>query len=101
MAKGDTVGAIEKFAAAHDEGPRYADPLEMWGEALAEQKNFDAALAKYQEANRYAPKWGRLHMKWGESLVALGRAEEAQKHLALAATLDLSAADKNVLATLH
>ena len=101
LARGDTVGAIEKFAAAHDEGPRYADPLEMWGEALAEQKNFDAALAKYGEADQYAPKWGRLHMKWGESLVTLGRAEEAQKHLALAATLDLSAADKNELATPH
>ena len=28
----------------------------------------DLALAKFEEAEKYAPNWGRLHLKWGEAL---------------------------------
>ena len=28
----------------------------------------DLALAKFAEAEKYAPNWGRLHLKWGEAL---------------------------------
>ncbi|MDE2494615.1 MAG: hypothetical protein KGL97_12015, partial [Alphaproteobacteria bacterium] len=98
LAKGDLDGAIAKFAAAHDKGPHFADPLEMWGEALIAMNRSDLALAKFAEANKDAPNWGRLHLKWGEALYWSGDKEDAKKQFAIAAKLDLSAADKAVLA---
>ncbi len=41
---------------------------------------------------------GRLHMKWGEALVYAGRKDEAAKHLARAAALDLTPGEKAELA---
>ena len=90
--------AIAKFTLANQKGPHFADPLESWGEALMKQNRSDRALAKFEEAEKYAPNWGRLHLKWGEALVYAGQKDEAQKQFALAATLDLSAADKAELA---
>jgi tetratricopeptide (TPR) repeat protein len=98
MAKGDFDGAIVKFESAHAKGPHFADPLEMWGEALIAKNRSDLALAKFEEANKYAPNWGRLHLKWGEALIYAGKPDEAKKQFTIAATLDLSAADKAALA---
>ena len=84
-----------KSALANQKGPKFADPLEMWGEALMKKNRSDLALAKFTEAEKYAPNWGRLHLKWGE---ALGYAGEARKQFARAAQLDLTAADKAELA---
>jgi len=98
MEKGDTDGAIAKFKLANDKGPHFADPLEMWGEALMQENRSDLALAKFEEADKYAPNWGRLHLKWGEALSYTGRKGEAKAQFALAAVLDLSAADKAELA---
>ena len=92
--------AIAKFKAANQKGPHFADPLEMWGEALMLKNRSDLALAKFEEANKYAPNWGRLHLKWGEALFYAGKQDEAKKQFAAAATLDLSAADKVQLATM-
>jgi len=47
---------------------RVADPLEGWGEALIAKKQPDQALAKFEEAEKYAPNWGHLHLKWGKAL---------------------------------
>jgi cytochrome c-type biogenesis protein CcmH/NrfG len=47
----------------------------------------DLALAKFQEAGRYAPNWRRLHLKWGEALLYAGKREAAKAQLALAASL--------------
>jgi len=96
--KGDAAGAIEKFKAAHAQGPRFADPLEGWGEALMMKNRSDLALAKFKEANAYAPNWGRLHLKWGEALLYSGDKDEAKRELALAGTLDLTPAEKRELA---
>ena len=96
--RGDPVAAIAKFTIANQKGPHFADPLEMWGEALMKQNRSDRALAKFAEAEKYAPNWGRLHLKWGEALGYSGRKDDAQKQFALAAGLDLSAADKVELA---
>jgi Flp pilus assembly protein TadD len=70
----------------------------MWGEALIAKNRSDLALAKFEEADKYAPNWGRLHLKWGEALGYVGRMDEARKQFAIAAGLDLSAADKTSLA---
>ncbi|HXC56082.1 MAG TPA: hypothetical protein VNU97_12365 [Rhizomicrobium sp.] len=95
---GDPGGAIAKLAIANQQGPRFADPLEMWGEALIAQNRSDLALAKFTEAARNAPNWGRLHLKWGEALLWSGDKAGAQAQFAIAATLDLSPADKMMLA---
>jgi tetratricopeptide (TPR) repeat protein len=99
LAKGDFDGAIAKFKVANAKSPHFADPLEMWGEALMLKNRSDLALAKFEEASKYAPNWGRLHLKWGEALFYTGdkTKDEAKKQLAMAATLDLSSADKGTL----
>jgi len=101
LAKGDTRGAIVQFAAAHDRGPHYADPLELWGEALIAQNRSDLALAKFQEAGAYAPHWGRLHLKWAEALLWSGDHAGAQKLLAIAAGLELTAPERRELARMQ
>jgi hypothetical protein len=52
------------------------------------------ALAKFAAAEKYAPNWGRLHLKWGEALTYAGRQGEAKAQFARAATLDLTLAEK-------
>ena len=94
LREGRNDAAIAQFKLAHDKGPHFADPLEMWGEALMLKNRSDLALAKFEDAAKYAPNWGRLHLKWGEALFYAGRPDEAKKQFAIAATLDLSAADK-------
>jgi tetratricopeptide (TPR) repeat protein len=95
--KGDADGAIAKFESANHKSPHFADPLEMWGEALMLKNRSDLALAKFQEADKIAPNWGRLHLKWGEALLYAGKRDEARAQFAIAARLDLSAADKQAL----
>jgi len=94
LVKGDADKAIAKFALAHQQGPHFADPLEMWGEALIAKNRSDLALAKFTEAEKYAPNWGRLHLKWAEALTYAGKKEEAKAQFALAGGLELSAPDK-------
>ena len=78
-------------------GPKFADPLEGWGEALMAKNQSHLALAKFAEAEKYAPNWGRLHLKWGEALVYAGKTDEAKAQFARAATLDLTTAEKSEL----
>ena len=52
------------------------------------------ALAKFAEAEKYAPNWGRLHLKWGEALVYAGKKDEAKAQFARAAALDLTPSEK-------
>jgi tetratricopeptide (TPR) repeat protein len=101
LKKGDYDGAIAKFESARAKGPHFADPLEMWGEALMEESRSDLALAKFEEANKYAPNWGRLHLEWGKALFWSGDKAGAQRQFAIAAHLDLSAADKAALTILR
>jgi len=87
-----------KFKLANARGPHFADPLEMWGEALMLENRSDLALAKFEDANRYAPNWGRLHLEWGKALMYAGKKDQAKKQFAVASGLDLSNSDKSVLA---
>jgi cytochrome c-type biogenesis protein CcmH/NrfG len=94
MGKGDLDGAIAKFTIASQKGPHFADPLEMCGEALIAKNRSDLALAKFEEAGKYAPRWGRLHLKWAEALLWSGDKLDAAKQLAIASTLDLTQSEK-------
>ena len=98
MRRGDFDGAIAKFTLANQKSPHFADPLEMWGEAMIFKNRSDLALAKFEEANKYAPEWGRLHLKWGESLLWNGDKTGAQKQFAIASALDLAPSEKSELA---
>jgi len=69
----------------------------MWGEALIQENRSDLALAKFEEANKYAPNWGRFHLEWGKALVYAGRKDEAKKQFDIASRLDLSRVDKEDL----
>jgi tetratricopeptide (TPR) repeat protein len=93
-ARNELAPAIEKYRAAHERGPHWADPVERWGEALAAQGQFQAAAQKYAEADTDAPKWGALHLHWGEALDKLGRRPEALKQYRAALELALSDSDK-------
>ena len=56
------------------------------------------ALAKFAEAEKFAPNWGRLHLKWGEALAYAGKKDEAKAQFACAAALDLTPSEKAELA---
>ena len=62
------------------------------------QNQSHLALAKFEDADKYAPNWGRLHLKWGEALVYAGKKDDAKKQFARAAQLNLTQADKAALA---
>jgi hypothetical protein len=66
-------------------------------QALMHKDCSDLALAEFEDANKYAPNWGRLHMG-GEALVYVGRKDEARPQYRIASTVDLSVADKAELA---
>jgi tetratricopeptide (TPR) repeat protein len=85
--RGDVAGAIAKARTAHDLGPRFADPLEIWGEALMAQNRSDLALSQFAEAARYAPNWALLHRKWSDALRYAGKPEDAKAQAAIAARL--------------
>jgi tetratricopeptide (TPR) repeat protein len=70
----------------------------MWGEALIAKDRSDLALAKFAEADKYAPNWGRLHLKWGEALLWSGNKADAKKQFEFASDLDLSSSEKSELA---
>jgi hypothetical protein len=57
---GDLPGATAKFKDANQKGPHWADPLKAWGDVLLKQGNAKDALAKYDEALKYAPNWKQL-----------------------------------------
>lgn len=57
LARGDTAGALAKFAAASARGPHWADPLAGAGDALAKQGRWAEARVKYDAALAYAPNW--------------------------------------------
>jgi tetratricopeptide (TPR) repeat protein len=96
--RGDLESAIKKFATANERGPHFADPLEMWGEALLRQDKYSEAIDKFREASQFAPRWGRLHLKWAESLDRAGRHAAAADEYRNAAGMDLSVADRALLA---
>jgi Flp pilus assembly protein TadD len=62
------------------------------------KNRFVLALAKFEEADKCAPNWGRLHLEWGNALGYVGRKDEARAQYRIASTLDLSEADKAALA---
>jgi tetratricopeptide (TPR) repeat protein len=59
--RGDLARAGADLAAASARSPHWADPLKAWGDLLAREGRWKAALAKYDAALKYAPAWAALH----------------------------------------
>ncbi len=57
---GDLTGALADAQKAHALGPRYADPLKLWGDVLARRGDWRGAKAKYDAALPLAPHWTAL-----------------------------------------
>jgi predicted negative regulator of RcsB-dependent stress response len=49
-----------KVNDANQRRPHWADPLKAWGDVLVKQDKTKEALAKYNEALKYAPNWKQL-----------------------------------------
>lgn len=77
MARGEFRMAAGRFRDAHQRGPRWADPLKGWGDALAAQGLWARAVEKYQQAEPLAPNWRELNLAHAIALDRLGRGEEA------------------------
>lgn len=71
--------------------------IRQWSERLELALQLAGAATKFTEADRLRPRWGRLHLKWGEALARLGEPAEARAQFAAAATMDLSPADRAAL----
>ena len=55
LKRGQPDAAIAKLKITNQKGPHFADPLEGWGEALMAKNQSHLALAKFEEADKYAP----------------------------------------------
>ena len=60
FARGDLAGAIRLAKAAHAKGPKFADPLKTWGDALMAQGKTREAARRYDQALALAPAWADL-----------------------------------------
>ena len=60
LGRGDLKAAEADISAAAAKGPHWADPWKAWGDVLAREGRWKEALAKYDEASKYAPAWAEL-----------------------------------------
>jgi tetratricopeptide (TPR) repeat protein len=100
LARGDADGAIAVLKRAHENGPHFADALELMGEALMRKGDYRGAVDNFRSADEAAPHWGRNHLRWGESLLRLGREREAKAQFETARRLNLDGSDRAELDTL-
>jgi len=94
LARGDSAAATTLCAEASSRSPTWADPLKCLGDALQMQRQFSAAIEKYEEAAERTPRWGALQIEWGKALWRSGKREDAREKFRAAATMDLSSADR-------
>ncbi|UAK23790.1 hypothetical protein [Sphingomonas nostoxanthinifaciens] len=57
LSQGQLRAAQADFASANAKAPHYSDPLKAWSDLLARAGDRKGALAKYDEALKYAPAW--------------------------------------------
>jgi hypothetical protein len=57
LEQGDLAAAQADLARASAQAPHFADPLKAWGDLLMRENRHGEALAKYDEALKYAPDW--------------------------------------------
>jgi tetratricopeptide (TPR) repeat protein len=67
LGRGDVKAAEADVSAAAAKAPHWADPWKAWGDVLAREGRWREALAKYDEALKYAPAWAALKQARGEA----------------------------------
>jgi len=67
LGRGDMKAAEADISAAAARAPHWADPWKAWGEVLAREGRWREALAKYDEALKYAPAWAELKQARAEA----------------------------------
>ena len=100
LARRDNDGALKAARLAHERAPHFADPLEIAGEALMAKDDPKAASEEFAKAVKYAPRWGRLHLMWGQALAKRGKLDEARAQWRAAAGMDLTATERAALKAL-
>ena len=60
LAWGNVTGAVTDAEHAVQLSPHYTEAWKLWGDALVRQAHFKLALAKYDDALKYAPDWASL-----------------------------------------
>ena len=73
LAKGDYEGAIAKFRIAHDKGPQFADPLEMWGEALIKTEPLRSRAGQIRASRELRPQLGPAASQMGRGAAMVRR----------------------------
>ena len=61
LGRGELKAAETDAAFAAGKAPHWADPWKAWGDVMAREGRWKEALAKYDEALKYAPAWAELH----------------------------------------
>ena len=61
MNRGDFAHAGADLATASAKSPHWADTWKAWGDLLVREHRSRQAVAKYDEALKYAPAWAALH----------------------------------------
>ena len=61
LGRGELKAAEADAALAAGKAPHWADPWKAWGDVLAREGRWKDALAKYDEALKFAPAWAELH----------------------------------------
>jgi tetratricopeptide (TPR) repeat protein len=61
MNRGDFAHAGADLATATNKSPHWADTWKAWGDLLMREHRSRQAVAKYDEALKYAPAWAALH----------------------------------------
>ena len=67
------------------------------GDAEAATGDWQGAASAYADAARYAPRWGKLHLRWAAALWNSGSHGEALAKLDAASRMDLNQADRALL----
>jgi tetratricopeptide (TPR) repeat protein len=62
MNRGDFAHAGADLANASAKSPHWADTWKAWGDLLTREGRWKQAVAKYDEALKYAPAWTALHV---------------------------------------
>lgn len=99
--QGHHIAALRLVDEALRSGPKFPDALKLRGDALRKLNRLDEAVESYAKAAEGAPRWGRLQIDWGFAEMRRGRWDDARKHLAAAATMDLNPADRRLFDRLN
>jgi tetratricopeptide (TPR) repeat protein len=91
LAAGKNAEANEQYANAIDVSHGAAIPLAAAGAALANQKQYEAAIDALKRSIAVDPNIGAAHENYGASLMATGRAAEAIPEFEAALRLDQGA----------